>query len=103
MQQTLLFAICAPKLRVGCDDLRPSALSYHGYLAAISLEVQSVECRGNEKLTLDDTIYFDQGMKMGRLTFDHCGRRTIRESAPPSEREACDGTSGWCAPQRKCL
>ena len=75
-------------MRVGYGDLRPSALSYHGYLAAISLVVQSVECRWNAKLTLDDTIYFDQGMEMGRLTFDHRARRTIKEAATLTEREA---------------
>ena len=69
------FAICAPNLRVGAGDLRPAALSYLAYVTAISKVVQSVERSGNSQLTIDDAIFYDQGMRMGRLTFDQQGRR----------------------------
>ena len=58
------FAICAPNLRVGVGDLRPAALSYLAYIRAISKVVQSVDRSGNSQLTLDDTIFYDQRMRM---------------------------------------
>ena len=33
-------------------------------------------------LPLEDTVYLDQGMRMGCLTFDHYGRRTMKEATP---------------------
>ena len=60
------FAICAPNLRVGAGDLRPAILSYLAYIAAVSKMVQSVERSGNSQLTIDDAIFYDQGMRMGR-------------------------------------
>ena len=68
------FAICAPNLRVGARDLRPAALSYQAYIAAISRVVQAVEHSGNSQLTIDDAIQYDHGTKMGRLNFDQQGR-----------------------------
>ena len=68
------FAIRAPSLRVGNGDLRPATASYHGYLAAISRVVQSLDGRGNAELTLDDAIHYDHDKRMGQLTFDHPGR-----------------------------
>ena len=79
------FAICAPNVRVGAGDLHPAALSYHAYIAAISRAVQSVDRSGNSQLT--DSICYNQGMRMGRLTFDQQGRRLTRE-ATATEREA---------------
>ena len=59
---------------------RHAALSYHAYIAAISRVVQSVERSGNAQLTLDDAIQYDQGMRMGGITFDQQGRRMMREA-----------------------
>ena len=81
------FAICAPKLRVGAEDLRPAALSYLANIASISKVVQSVERYGNSQLTIDDAVFYDHGMRMGRLTFDQQCRRLTRE-ATATEREA---------------
>ena len=46
-----------------------------------------MERYGNSQLTIDDTIFYDHGMRMGRLTFDQQGRRLTRESTA-TEREA---------------
>ena len=81
------FAICASNLPVSAGDLRPAAFSYLAYVAAISKVVQSVERSGNSQLTIDDAIFYDQGMRMGRLIFDQQGRRLTRE-ATATEREA---------------
>ena len=81
------FGICAPNLRVGAGDLRPAALSYLAYIASVSKAVQSVERCGNSQLTIDDAIFYDHGMMMGRLTFDQQGRRLTGE-ATATEREA---------------
>ena len=81
------FAICAPNLRIGAGDLRPAALSYLAYITSISNVVQSVERYGNSQLTIDVAIFYDHGMRMGRLTFDQQGRRLTRE-ATATAREA---------------
>ena len=81
------FAICAPNLRVDLGDLRPDALSYSAFFAAISKVLITVECSGNAQLTIDDAILFDHGMRMGRMAFDLDGNRTMRESNV-TEREA---------------
>ena len=81
------FAICAPNLRVGAGDLRPAALSYLAYIASILKLVQAVERCGNSQLTIDDAIFSDHAMRMGRLTFNQHGRRLTRE-ATATEREA---------------
>ena len=49
--------------------------------------VQSVERYGNSQLTIDDAVFYDHGMRMGRLTFDQQCRRLTRE-ATATEREA---------------
>ena len=77
------FYMCAPNLRVGQDDLRPSALSVHAYLAAISRLLQTLERSGNAQLTWDDAINYYQGM---RLTSDQEGTRLLPD-ATLAERE----------------
>ena len=67
-------------LIVGKADLRPAALSAHAYLAAISRLLQPVEHGGNDQLT------WDHGMRLGTLTFDNAGNRTLLE-ATLKERE----------------
>ena len=81
------FAICAPNLRVDRGDLRPDALSYPAFFAAISRVLITVERSGNAQLTIDDAILFDHGMRMGRMAFELDGNRTMRESNV-TEREA---------------
>ena len=81
------FAICAPNLRVDRGDLRPDALSYPAFFAAISRVLIAVERSGNAQLTIDDPVLFDHGMCMGRMAFDLDGNRVMRESNV-SEREA---------------
>ena len=81
------FAICAPNLRVDHGDLRPDALSYPAFFAAISRVLIAVERSGNAQLTIDDAVLFDHGMCMGRMAFDLDGNRVMRESNV-SEREA---------------
>ena len=81
------FAICAPNLRVDHGDLRPDALSYPAFFAAISRVLIAVERSGNAQLTIDDAVLFDHGMCMGRMAFDLHGNRVMRESNV-SEREA---------------
>ena len=58
------FAICAPNLRVDRGDLRPDALSYPAFFAAISRVLIAVEHSGNAQLTIDDAVLFDHGMRM---------------------------------------
>ena len=86
LAQDIEFYMCAPNLRVGQDDLRPAALSAHTYLAAISRLLQPLEHGGNAQLTWDDAIFYDHGMRMGRLTFDEEGNRLLPE-ASLQERE----------------
>ena len=81
------FAICAPNLRVDHGDLRPDALSYPAFFAAISRVLIAVERSGNAQLTIDDAVLFDHGMCMGRMAFDLEGNRVMREPSV-SEREA---------------
>ena len=81
------FAICAPNLRVDRGDLRPDALSYPAFFAAISRVLIAVEHSGNAQLTIDDAVFFDHGMRMGRMAFDLDGNRVMRESNV-TEREA---------------
>ena len=81
------FAICAPNLRVDRGDLRPDALSYPAFFAAISRVLIAVEHSGNAQLTIDDAVLFDHGMRMGRMAFDLDGNRVMRESNV-TEREA---------------
>ena len=50
------FAICAPNLRVDHGDLRPDALSYPAFFAAISRILIAVERSGNAQLTIDDAV-----------------------------------------------
>ena len=81
------FALCAPNLRVDRGDLRPDALSYPAFFAAISRVLIAVEHSGNAQLTIDDAVFFDHGMRMGRMAFDLDGNRVMRESNV-TEREA---------------
>ena len=81
------FAICAPNLRVDHGDLRPDALSYPAFFAAMSRVLIAVERSGNAQLTIDHAVLFDHGMCMGRMAFDLDGNRVMRESNV-SEREA---------------
>ena len=81
------FAICVPNLRVDRGDLRPDALSYPAFFAAISRVLIAVEHSGNAQLTIDDAVLFDHGMRMGRMAFDLDGNRVMRESNV-TEREA---------------
>ena len=81
------FAICAPNIRVDRGDLRPDALSYPAFFAAISRVLIAVEHSGNAQLTIDDAVLFDHGMRMGRICFDLDGNRVMRESNV-TEREA---------------
>ena len=81
------FAICAPNLRVDHGDLRPDALSYPAFFAAISRVLIAVERSGNAQLTIDDAVLFEKGMCMGRMAFDLDGNRVMRESNV-SERDA---------------
>ena len=81
------FYMCAPNLRVGQDDLRPAALSAHAFLAAISRLLQPLERGGKAQLTWDDAIFYDQGMRLGKLTFDEEGNRLLPE-ATLEERES---------------
>ena len=78
------FAICAPNMRVSSSDLRPSWLSYMGYIASVSKVLQSVEKTGNAQLTIDDAIYFDHGTQMAVLMFNNEGERRFPE---PTEAE----------------
>ena len=68
-------------------DLRPDALSYPAFFAAISRVLIAVEHSGNAQLTIDDAVFFDHGMRMGRMAFDLDGNRVMRESNV-TEREA---------------
>ena len=90
--------ICAPNMRISGRDLRPSWLSYMGYIASVSKVLQSVEKTGNSQLTMDDAIYFDHGTRMALLVFDEEGERRIPE---PSEAE-CEGirVHNWMEPAR---
>ena len=81
------FAICAPNLRVDRGDLRPDALFYPAFFAAISRVLIAVQHSGNAQLTIDDAVFFDHGMRMGRMAFDLDGNRVMRESNV-TEREA---------------
>ena len=81
------FAICAPNLRVSSSDLRPSWLSYMGYIASVSKVLQSVEKTGNAQLTIDDAVYFDHGTRMAVLMFNEEGERRLPEPTK-SECEA---------------
>ena len=81
------FAICAPNLRVSSSDLRPSWLSYMGYIASVSKVLQSVEKTGNAQLTIDDAVYFDHGTRMAVLMFTEEGERRLPEPTK-SECEA---------------
>ena len=81
------FAICAPNLRVDREDLRPDTLSYPAFFAAVSRALVAIERSGNAQLTIDDAIFYDYGMRMGRLAFDLDGNRIARESNV-TEREA---------------
>ena len=81
------FAICAPNLRVDRGDLRPDALSYPVFFAAISRVLIAVERSGNAQLTIDDVVLFDHGMRMRRMAFDLDGNRAMRESNV-TERES---------------
>ena len=81
------FAICAPNLRLDRGDLRPDALSYPAFFAAISRVLIAVEHSGNVQLTIDDAVLFDHGMRMRRMAFDLDGNRIMRESNV-TEREA---------------
>ena len=47
----------------------------------------AVEHSGNAQLTIDDAVFFDHGMRMGRMAFDLDGNRVMRESNV-TEREA---------------
>ena len=78
------FAICAPNMRISSEDLRPSWLSYMGYIASISKVLQSVEKTGNSQLTIVDAIYFDYGTRMALLMFNDEGERRLPE---PCEAE----------------
>ena len=89
------FAICASNLRVDHGDLRPDALSYPAYFAAISRILIAGERSGNAQLTIDDAVLFDHGMCMGRMAFDLDGNRVMRESNV-SEREAVRRHNWWC-------
>ena len=73
------FAICAPNMRISSDDLRPSWLSYMGYVALVSKVLHSVEKTGNAQLTIVDAIYFDHGTRMGLLVFNNNGERRVPE------------------------
>ena len=46
-----------------------------------------MERSGNAQLTIDDAVFFDHGMRMGRMAFDLDGNRAMRESNV-TEREA---------------
>ena len=81
------FAICAPNLRVDRGDLRPDPKSYPAFFAAISRVLIAVEHSGNAQLTIDDAVFFDHSMRMGRMAFDLDGNRVMRESNV-TEREA---------------
>ena len=75
------FAICSPNMRISSEDLRPSWLSYMGYIASISKVLQSVEKTENSQLTIDDAIYFDHGTRMALLMFNDEGERRLPESS----------------------
>ena len=47
------FFMCAPKLRVGLDDMRTAALSVQAYLAAISRLLQTLERGGNDTVDME--------------------------------------------------
>ena len=76
--------ICAPNMRISGRDLRPSWLSYMGYIASVSKALQSVEKTKNSQLTIDDAIYFNHGTRMALLMFEEEGERRIPE---PSDAE----------------
>ena len=80
-------AICAPNLRVDRGDIRPDALSYPAFFAAISRVLIAKEHSGNAQLTIDDAVLFDHGMRRGQMAFDLDGNRVMRESNV-TEREA---------------
>ena len=61
-------------------DLRPDALFYPAFFAAISRVLIAVERLGNAQLTIDDAVLFDHGMRMGRMAYDLDGNRVMRES-----------------------
>ena len=67
-------------------NLRPAALSVHAYLAAISRLLQTLERGVNAQLTWDDAIYYDHGMRLGKVTFDEEGNHLLPE-ATLAERE----------------
>ena len=68
-------------------DLRPDVLSYPAFFAAISRVLIAVERSGNAQLTIGDAVFFEHGMRMGRMAFDLDGNRVLRESNV-TEREA---------------
>ena len=71
--------ICAPNMRISGRDLRPSWLSYMGYIASVSKVLQSAEKTGNSQRSIDDAIYFDHRTRMALLVFDEEGERRIPE------------------------
>ena len=62
------------------EDLRPDTLSYPAFFAAVSRALVAIERSGNAQLTIDDAIFYDHGMRMGRMAFDLDGNRIARES-----------------------
>ena len=78
--RSIEFYLCALNLRVGKADLHPAAVSVHAYLAVRSRLLQPVERGGNAQLTWDDAINYDNGMRLGTLTFDETGNRTGTEA-----------------------
>ena len=85
-------------MRISSGDLRPSWLSYMGYIASVSKVLQSVEKTGNSQLTIDDAIYFYHGTRMALLMFNDEGERRLPE---PSETE-CESIRihNWMEPAR---
>ena len=64
----------------------PVVQSSYAYLAANSRVLQATEPTGNAQLMWDDAIYYDQGMRMVRLTFDKEGQQLLPD-ASVAERE----------------
>ena len=80
----------------------PAALSYLAYVAAISKVVQSEATYPRQhsptspyvaaiskvvqSSTIDDAIFYDHGMRSGRLTFDQQGRRVTREATATEQK-----------------
>ena len=80
------FAICAPNQQVSSRDLRPSWLSYLGYIASVYKILPSVERTGNSQLTADDAIYSAQDTKISLPMFeDEAGEQRLPE---PTTAEA---------------